>query len=176
MGIDPGSEAIGVSLIYFDPITMNIRSVKARTYFGSRLTGRNELLDIHGDRMCRIYKHKDNLINLLQEINPLAVVCESPFINMRMPAAYGALTEVVFMIRQCVLEYSVLTPFYLVEPSNVKKAAGAKGNADKVTVKQSLLQNELLTKVFDGNIRSLDEHSLDAIAVAYSQYLKYTGN
>lgn len=56
-----------------------------------------------------------------------------------------------------------------IDPSSVKNAVGAKGNAKKEVMAEQLLtlENILLS---DRPLRELDEHSVDAVAVAYSAY------
>lgn len=175
IGIDPGSTNLGVGIIYFNTHTLEIIGNEAFTFNADKLNGNEWLIDNHGDRVQRIYRHRDNLITLFNRLNPLVVVSESPFINMRMPGAYGALTEVVYAIRQAVIEYNINTPFYLIEPSNVKKAIGAMGNAKKDIIKLCLLNNVVLRKTALLNLEQLDEHSVDALCVAYGQYRKYKG-
>lgn len=173
VGIDPGTEMLGVAAIYFNLTTFQILKINATTFRGSKLPGSEWTSIIHSDRVMRLQSHRANLINLLNEINPIAISVESPFYTSRMPSAFGALTEVVAMIRSAVLEYDVWRRIYLVDPPNVKKALGAKGNADKLEVKQALVNMPELSNVIVGGLDSLDEHSIDAIAVALHLYIQY---
>lgn len=175
VGIDPGSTKLGVSIIYFDILTLELISCESYTFDANKLNGLDWLTLSHTDRVHRLFKHKENLLNIFRRCNPICVTVESPFINMKRPQAFGALTEVFFCIRQAVIEYDVWCGFYSVEPSNVKRAVGAMGNADKQAVKSALIQiNELMNKSVQP-LDTLDEHSIDALAVAYFQYKKYNG-
>lgn len=173
IGIDPGSETLGVGIIHFNVNTLKIVKTQAKTYTGSKLSGMEWMAEAHGDRMQRIYRHSNNLINIFNEYNPIIVAAESAFINIRRPAAYGALTEVFFMIRNAVICYDPWCPFYNVEPSNTKRAVGAPGNADKTVVKEHLLKIDEVCSVCETPIELLDEHSIDSLCVAYFQFLKY---
>lgn len=176
IGIDPGSVNLGTASLTFDIDTYDIVSCDAITFNGEKLNGNIHTGILYGDRLQRIQRHHDNLVNLFRKVRPISVICESAFINVRRPAAYGALTEVICAIRQAVVDYDIQTPLYTVEPSNVKKAIGAPGNADKSIVKNFLLNNYQLTSTCVTPIEFLDEHSVDALCIAYAQYLRYRNN
>ncbi len=168
IGIDPGSESLGVAEINFDIQTLEVVGWQAVTYLGSKLLkGSAWTEEVHGARYRRLIAHRKNLIKLFEQIRPFLIACEAPFINMRRPQAYGALTEVVYEIRQAVIAYSPWNELYLIDPSSVKNGVGAKGNADKDAVKVKILQIEELQKVATSSMAALDEHSIDALAVAY---------
>ncbi len=171
VGIDPGTETLGVGIVSFDINTFEIVRCEAMTFRGSRMPGSEWLGLMFNDRAKRIQAHQINLLQLLLTVNPICVACESPFINMRQPTAYGALTEVVVGIAQAVRDFDVWRPLYMVSPPQVKQAVGAPGNADKETVKAKLLAILALVSVCTTDPSMMDEHSIDALAVAYYQYL-----
>lgn len=173
VGIDPGSETLGVCLLFFNVVTMQITRILPRTYIGSRLPAEPMLCILHSDRVSRIKSHENNLLSLMIEHNPVAIASEAPFYNPRRPNAYGALVEVICAIRNAVIQYSDTVKLYHIPPSNVKRAIGAKGNADKDIVKYHVgcipeIVNNLIVP-----LSLLDEHSVDAMAVAYYQFLSY---
>lgn len=175
VGIDPGSETLGVCILSFDAAFTLIK-VEAATYRGSKLPVRDDIRLTHGDRAARIQAHYDNLLGILLQYQPIVVTCESPFFMAARPQAYGALTEVVTMIRNALQTYRPNLDLGLIDPPSVKKAVGAKGNADKVGVREAILR--MVGQIpFVGPITldRLDEHSLDAFAVAYSAYLTLRG-
>ena len=55
--------------------------------------------------------------------------------------------------------------------STAKKAVGAPGNADKDKMKECVIKNYGYFYHGDTPVDELDEHSIDAIAVAYSNFL-----
>jgi len=74
------------------------------------------------------------------------------------------------MIRQAVMVYDSHMPLNLVDPPTVKRAAGVvlRRGTDKEDVKQALLGRQDL--VWGVDIHVLDEHSIDAVAVALHYY------
>jgi Holliday junction resolvasome RuvABC endonuclease subunit len=176
VGIDPGSQTLGVAVIEFDVITNSITSTQARTFVGDKLPFYpfdNFLSETNGDRLARIQKHKQNLFNIFKDTNPISIGCESPFYSQRRPSAFGVLMEVLTAIRNAVNEYSSWQTLYIIDPPTIKKAVGAAGNADKNAMKNKVLQMQDLN--FNGDINQLDEHSIDAIAVAYCRYKTLIG-
>lgn len=173
VGIDPGSETLGVCVLYFNVVTLAINRISPMTYTGSKLPSDPMLSILHGDRVSRVKAHEDNLFNIFSQNSPIAVSTESPFYNPRMPGAYGALVEVICGIRNAVIRYSDVKPLYKVDPSSVKQAIGAKGNADKDGVRGYISKIPEIIDRLDRPLSSLDEHSIDATAVAYHQLLSY---
>ena len=173
IGIDPGSETLGVACLSLDARTLEIVNTQAMTFVGSKL-GMNELMEnVHSARFARIAAHQQNLKNIFGQLLPVAVVCESPFYNPRRPGAFAPLVETLDAIRRAVWEYDQMLPLDMVDPPTVKRSVGAKGNADKDVMKQHVLALPDLN--FTGLIplHLLDEHSIDAIAVAYSKIQLY---
>jgi Holliday junction resolvasome RuvABC endonuclease subunit len=173
MGIDPGTETLGTAFIYFDLVTFDILSIEAATYKGSRLYGNSWIGHVHGDLDQRLCNHKANLINLLNQHMPISVAVESPFYNPKMPAAFAALIKAFVMIKEAIFEYDNWRTIIPVSPSIVKNAINAHGHAGKDPVKIALLAIEELMVHLYKIIDTLDEHSIDAIAVAYYLYLLY---
>lgn len=173
VGIDPGSETLGVSILFFDVITLQITKIVPKTYIGSKLPVSPMLAMLHNDRVSRIKAHEENLFNIYSEYNPVAIVSEAPFYNPRRPNAYGVLVEVICAIRNSIIRYSDTMCFYQVDPASVKRAIGAKGNADKDIVKHHIGLIPEIVNVLEYPLSALDEHSIDATAVAYHQFLSY---
>lgn len=173
VGIDPGSETLGVCVLYFNVITLAITRISPTTYTGSKLPTDPMLSIMHNDRVSRVKAHENNLLEIFNNNSPIAVSTESPFYNPRMPGAFGALVEVTCGIRNAVIRYSDVKPLYKVDPSSVKQAIGAKGNADKDGVRGYIGKIQEIVNNLDRPLSALDEHSIDATAVAYHQLLSY---
>lgn len=175
VGIDPGSETLGLGIIEFNIDTFEIVQSTAFTFTGSKMFDDDSwLASSHGNRTARIAAHKDNLVYQLTQINPVCVACESPFYNPRRPNAYGVLVEVLTMIRQAVIEYDRWKSLYLIDPPTVKKSVGAAGNADKIKMLEAISNLTNLRLVCSPSL--LDEHSIDALAVAYCRYRQLTNS
>lgn len=165
---DPGSQTLGLAVLSFDVETLDIIKTRAQTFTGDKLPYINQwTAAVHGDRIARIHAHRQNLYNILSYYKPILVACESPFYNPRRPNAYGALVEVMTEIRNAVIMYDPYMKLHTIDPPTVKKAVGAAGNADKVAVRAALLKIRDNLKLTTEDIDSMDEHSIDAVAVGY---------
>jgi Holliday junction resolvasome RuvABC endonuclease subunit len=131
------------------------------------------MIQSHSERFARIDTLGLNILDILRYHQPIAVVCESPFFNSKRPQAFAALIEATNMIRQTVWAYDRSIGLDLVDPPSVKRAVGAKGNAGKDDVHTAVTAIGELN--YEGllPLSSLDEHSIDAIAVAYSKLIEY---
>lgn len=171
IGIDPGTETLGFSELDFDLRTFEIVKWDPITFYGSKLLKSSDWVEtIHGARMRRLQAHGKNLVKLFEQLEPYVIACEAPFINMKRPQAYGALTEIVYQIRLSVMAHNAWKELYLIDPSSVKNSVGAKGNADKDAIKARIIATPELSRVCTRPIESLDEHELDSGAVAYAAY------
>ncbi len=167
VGIDPGTETLGIAIIHFNVEDFSIVQCEAATYKGSDLPSNDWTRAVYGDRYRRIEAHRNYIYHMLVEEQPLIVGCESPFITRRFPQAGLALTEVVCAIRAAVRLYDLWKPLYHVTPPEAKKAVGAKVSKDKNEVSKSILKIKGLTSTAVIPLNLLDEHSIDALAVAY---------
>lgn len=176
IGLDPGSDTLGTGTIWYNLDTDSIERTEAKTFVGSRMARESWDTGIHGDRLGRIFWHESNLLRMFQIAQPFSIASESPFFAMRRPQAYGALMEVVTAIRNAVRAYDAWKVLNLIDPPTVKNAVGAKGNAQKDEVKQKLLGLPNLNYVGEVPLHLLDEHSVDAVAVAYCQLQRLLEN
>lgn len=176
IGLDPGTETLGVGVLYVELEDFRIVSSSAKTYRGSKLAGKADWIsEVHGDRTGRIEAHLHNLVQIFREVRPMDIACESPFSNKKFPQSFGALVETLSAIRRAVMQYDIWKPLHLVDPPSVKNAVGVKGNKGGPEGKALMLQALLrLAGEFNYNgvipFDQLDEHSVDALAVAYWRY------
>lgn len=170
MGIDPGSDTLGVGLLEVDARYGGIVSSHAETVEGSRLPGSRWMREDYTDLQQRIYSLELYLTSTMQQYQPIAIACESPFINKRFPQAGLVLTQVTSMIRRVAMQYSPWVPMYFIDPPTVKNAVGAKGNAGKEEVQAAMMLIPELANTAHPPIMSLDEHSVDGTAVAFAYY------
>ena len=174
VGIDPGSETLGICMLDFNVVTMAVVKTTAQTFVGSKLGMMSRwIAESHSERFARIEAHKQNLKQLLWINRPLIVACESPFYNSLRPSAYGVLVEVLNALKYACYEYNPDLPFTLIDPPSAKKAVGAKGNAKKEQMREAVLV--LPDLFFQGPVplNNLDEHSIDSIAIAYSKLQQF---
>lgn len=171
VGIDPGTSTLGTAVLWIDLNTMGIIASSAQTYRGDRLQDEESWLGaLHGDRFSRIAALEGALLQLFTHVKPFMIASEAPFISMRQPQAYGALTEVMCAIQNAVMFYDAWKPLYRIDPPTVKKMVGAAGNAGKEEVKQAVLNLRDLNYNGEKPLHLLDEHSIDALAVAFARW------
>jgi Holliday junction resolvasome RuvABC endonuclease subunit len=172
VGMDPGSTNLGVCVMYYDPYTHVPTRIIPQTYNGNKV-GVFEWEELtYGARYSRIAALKRTVLGIFREHNPIFVGSESSFYNQSRPSAFIALVEVVCAIRDACNRYSPYVCLNLIEPSLVKNALGAKGGADKDPVRTALLKIKEIVEACEGDISKLDEHSIDAIGVAYAMLTK----
>lgn len=169
LGIDPGTDTLGIALIEFDIRTFEIRGSEAKTYKGAKML-EPWIEEVHGSRFARIHAHQKNLARILNLVKPAYMAAESPFFSRAHPQAYGALTEIVFALGQVAFAYDPFLEISYIDPPSVKNSVGQKGNADKHQVREALMAMPALK--YSGRIPlgSLDEHSTDSLAVANAKY------
>lgn len=174
---------MGAGVIDLDLVTGHVAIVEARTFDASQLIRQApfpQLVEIHGERYVRLLAHEENLVGYFSYWQPHNVVSESPYMG-RFPQAYAALVECVNAVRRAVYRYDAFKPLIVVDPMNVKLAVGVsgkgqkRGNTDQIN--KHAVKAGLINLINSGNllnpslidIDALDEHSVDALAVAYSQ-------
>lgn len=179
IGLDPGSDTLGMACITFSLETGEMLGAWARTLHGAKLA-RNKvwLTGLFGERVARIEALGENLRALFQHEQPFDIASESPFLG-KFAAAYGALVEVICMIRREVMIYDQWKTLSLIDPPSVKKAVGAPikgGKEGKLLVAKAikdLVDSGKLKYTGDIPLEDLDEHSNDALAVAYARWLTF---
>lgn len=184
-GIDPGTDTLGYAIVSMDLDTLKIQLEKVATYEAARATRKlPDLSHLLGPRTVRLRWHTDNLLEQFQSDQPHTVTVESPFLG-RFATAFEALIECRTAIRSAILQYQEGTVMELIDPLSVKKAMGAlpapvKGKRKRKKRKTGKTKEEIklaLTRIKDVDwgdvdLLELDEHSIDAIAVAlYRVYL-----
>jgi Holliday junction resolvasome RuvABC endonuclease subunit len=176
LGIDPGSTSLGLAVIRFSAVFPHeIISSNAGTVRADRLIPKEcWLSDVFGERQSRLDVIENEIYKAICEEQPIQVACESPFYNRLRPNAYGVLMEVICRVRRAVFRYNWWTGLFMIDPPTVKKSVGAKGNAGKDDVKAAVMKLKGILK-YEGDtpFELLDEHSLDAYAVAYGRYICY---
>lgn len=173
VGVDPGSRKLGLARLIVDIATKKILSVEACTLTTDRLMKDAVLDGLRSEKTIRMLTLEEHISKYMKSSMPSYVASESPFAGAH-PQAFGVLTEVLCVIRRAVRNYSLILDLKLYDPPSVKIAVGNKGNADKDQMKEAVIKLNL-NYVGILPLELLDEHSIDAIAVAYSQYRYLTG-
>lgn len=172
VGIDPGTLTLGVAKITVDLRDWSIHDSIAWTLNGAKLAGKDNWTQvIHGDRIGRIEALQCALERIFALYEPIEIASESPYFSHLHPGAYGPLVEIITAIRLAVMHYDAWQPLTMIDPPTIKNAVGAKGAAKKDVMKEKVLGLASTLK-YNGPtpMEALDEHSIDALAVAFAQY------
>lgn len=171
IGIDPGTDTLGVSVLEVCLATNRISLAMSATYSGTQMARNYRWISqVHGDKVARLRAHHDNLCNIFHFWNPHEIICEAPYLG-RFPSAFQALVECKQAILSAVMDYDEYLQLQIVDPPTVKKALKVNGKSGD----KSLMHNGITDLVNRGVIQNpsgiyipeLDEHSIDSIAVAY---------
>lgn len=168
VGIDPGTENLGISVIDLSLRTGKRIVAHSETLFTPKMLADYRVEEkVHGARTARLMALEDRLFVLFELLRPHAICTESPFLG-RFPQAFAALTECVSYVRRAVCRYDRYMPLEMVDPPTAKKSVG-------MTVKRGITKDDVTNAVeklpleyAEGIVlRELDEHEVDSIAVAY---------
>lgn len=169
VGIDPGTDKLGFSVYNYHLTERRIVSSAATTLVGSKMISCDPFIDVHGKRARRLNGLSAVLTQYFQIFNPVAVACEHPFYNMARPSAFEPLLESILAVRSALFEHDPQMQVIAVDPSSAKNAVGAKGGdkKDKMQLAVQALAPVISFNplVFGMPLESLDEHSIDALAV-----------
>lgn len=173
MGIDPGTDTLGICVLDVSLDSDQVFLKMVQTYSGTQMSKAYQYIqDIHGAKVARLTAHQDNFRFLLSHWHPQCVICEAPYLG-HFAAAYAALVECLSYLRVALMEYDYRLPLLMVDPPTVKKTVGVNGKSgDKGLMLQavlSLFEKGQLLNPLQLDIAALDDHSIDSIAVAYTQ-------
>lgn len=173
VGIDPGSYTFGMAVLHVNIESWEIIGADAWTFKGLKLAGKHDWVsELHGERIGSVQAIAHALLQALTYYQPFDIASESPFIGS-FPQAGIALTEVICAIRWAVSQYDAWKAIHLVDPPSVKNAVGIHTRIemqDKHIVKKKLMALPDLRYTGAVPLTLLDEHAIDALAVAYCRY------
>lgn len=168
VGIDPGTDTLGVACLELDLEEQRIGLADARTFHGSRMLGpRQSLMGVHGSRFARLDGLEEALVDYFYQAQPHAVCSESPYLNKRFPTTFAALTESLTSIRRALIRYDDRIPLHTVDPAKAKAALGVSGKSGDKLLVQRAVEALNLPNPNGVDYRLLDEHSFDAIAIGH---------
>ncbi len=176
ISIDPGTTHIGFSIWSISVDDYEILKVDSFTYNVSNSEYDKDIESIYGTRFAKLLVIEEIFKNLLIKYKPISIACESPFYFFKRPGAFAPLVETLYVLKKCVFNYDSSIPFITYDPSSIKNSIGAKGNSDKKIVKNSMISLTSKLPISEESVESLDEHSIDSIAVGYCHYNRYILN
>lgn len=164
IAIDPGLSQCGIAV--FSMVEDQLASIHPFTIVNSQIRYESDLpIEYHTERNQRINLLCQTFRQVLQQYNPILIVCESPFFNPTRPTAFGSLTETLAVLRYETFLYNSIIPFITFSPQEVKQTFKQSGKIGKLVMKDALqARTDIVTKLITP-VELLDEHSIDAIAV-----------
>lgn len=171
MGIDPGSNFLGVGVLYIDLKTDNIVDIKSVPIDLTKLVKIKPLYRTPLLHRLLLLKHR--ITKIYNHFLPTHLAMETSFINMKRLGAVIPLTQSITILQTTVSELHPLIHIYNYSPHNIKKSLGFKsqrGKDDKELMYQAVKSNKELNKHI--SIDKLTEHEIDAIAIAYTHWLE----
>lgn len=161
LSFDPGSRSLGMCLQVMDLQTLNTQVIYSETLKVDRIIqddafiNRLDVIKHYVEQCCRRW-------------SPTVIVVELPYMG-RMPQAFGALREVVHVIRQGCINWLPHCVMFFYEPSVVKKAVDVPGTSgDKGLMKKALLAHPCISISSSVDVESMDEHAIDAALIGYA--------
>ena len=167
MGIDPGTDTLGVCIMDIDTTTYEPTVVWGHTYHASRTTDRwAGYSEIRGMRDARLKSHQYELSILLRAVEPTLIAAETPFFNRKRPSAFEALVECYAMLRDTVWEYSPTLVLNRIDPVMAKNYIGVDHRGtDKSDVQRAVARHYASRCITGIDIHRFDEHTIDAVAI-----------
>ena len=167
LGIDPGTETMGVVALGVDLADLNVYAYSAMTLHASHSCEQFGVnTQTYGDRFARLNSLANSIIAQCQHFQPHSVISESPFLG-RFPQSFEALVDCMSVLRRAVSSFDPALVLETVDPPSAKKAVGVnpKGST-KEDIKNAVLR--LPIHRYPGvHFEHLEEHATDAIAVAW---------
>lgn len=169
LGIDPGTNTLGAAIIDIDLVTAKTVVSMACTFVGQSMASEYSTYpDVHGERAARLKAHEENLSTVMFNWQPHRVISESAFMG-KFAQSYMALVECLVAIKRATMYYNPFIPLEVIDPTTVKKTAGMVGKLrGKEPVRDALAELPYLEFAPGVHLATLDEHSVDAIAIAHT--------
>jgi len=172
LGVDNGTDTVGIAVVDHHLITGLSTVVHAETLTASRTAytrhaGRH---DARGKMHARLAVIATWFWEVLDEFDPDVIGCESPFQHLH-AHSFAALTTAIDNLSSVAFDYCTTLEFSKISPGSAKKAVclpGQYGN-DKEHIREQIAINKDI--VFSNGLvlANLDEHAVDAIAVAHAE-------
>ncbi len=161
---------MGLSVSLIDYSTKRIVETKTTTIHVKEKNLNKDSIELFGLRQTKIDYLNNIFQNYLEFYKPITVIVESPFYNMKRPAAFLPLVELLYQLRMTLRAIWPNSNFKTYEPSTIKKSVGAGAICKKDEVKIHVLKHKDIFNYIPEEVEmeDLDEHSIDSLAVIYT--------
>jgi len=172
LGVDNGTDTVGIAVVDHHLVTGLSTVVHAETLTASRTayTRHEGKLDARGKMQARLDVIATWFWEVLNEFDPDVIGCEAPFQHLH-AHSFAALTTAIDNLSSVSFDYCTTLEFSRISPGSAKKAVcpvGQYGNS-KEHIREMIKINRDI--VLDNGLvlDDLDEHAVDAIAVAHAE-------
>jgi Holliday junction resolvasome RuvABC endonuclease subunit len=169
--IDPGINHLGLSITSIDFNTKEVLSTDTKTIHAKEKYLNKHTIENYGLKQAKIDYLNQIFIDLLNEYRPITVAIETPFYNLKRPAAFMPLVELLYQLSISLRATLASSNLALYQPSIIKKTIGASAICKKEEVREYVLKKKDFFKyksIFP--MEDLDEHSIDSLAIFYTHY------
>lgn len=169
MGCDPGTVTLGLFVLEFNVDDQSkVKCVWAGTLHVKNKSQPDTLSLLDSERATRLQELKVKLAEAIYILRPKYFATETPFMRKGMLSAYESGIELQVMIRAAVRQNSLTMVINGYNPIIVKHNVGVDHIKTTKEDVQTAVTNLFKDTAID--ISTLDEHSADAGAVAYTFY------
>lgn len=177
LGIDNGTNTVGIVILEHDIRTGVSLVTRAETFKADRTSGylypdMNFYEDTLVARLKTIQRY---MSTVLEDEDPDSVAIETPFARRAFVSSYKALSMSLDYIQTSVYDYRPGLEFVGISPYTAKAAVIPKGSnfkTEKDYIRDCILADPTIVAADGINLRTLDEHSIDAISVARAVCLR----
>lgn len=163
LGIDPGNN-LGVSTIEVDG-DFNVIGIDPVTYFVEKHIPKSTYKETR--KAIGLEFIYDTVLASVKDIEPLIIARENAFVNARFPGSGLSLSRIIGVMEVAFRKAGTTQPILRLAPKEIKSGIGAGGRADKDDMVAALLKIDDLREHVSAKIDLLDEHNVDALAMAY---------
>lgn len=170
LGIDPGLTTCGWNLSEYDAQNECLTVLKIGEFHpGPTVDKKNyrDLVEKFDKRTISLSYIREQLTKLLVDFKPDAVCAEDIFINVRRPAAYGALAMFICVAKMTCMDAA--NKRLVTIPTKIAKSVLTRsGSSDKLTVQQCVIKNNTICFKDPSDPMHMSEHEADSIAVSFA--------
>lgn len=179
LGIDNGTNTVGVVILDHDIRTGVSVVTRAETFKADRTSGTlYPDMDFYEDTLrARLRTIQRYMSTVLEDEDPDSVAIETPFARRAFVSSYKALSMSLDYIQNAVYDYRPGLEFVGISPYTAKAAVIPKGTnfkTEKDFIRTCILAERDIVAAPGIRLSELDEHSIDAIAVARAVALRET--
>ena len=176
MGIDPGSNTLGISIVDAFLDEQRLEIVHTSTLHTKYKVAREkERAEFFGEFQLKLERIFEEICGTLGRYMPDVAIHETPYMKDH-ATTYARLTQVNSALANACFTHSPIMRMETIDPSTVKKNVGVPGNSnDKELVRKAVRNIGNLTNVSGVSFDAMSEHEIDATAIAYYYCTTFLG-